>query len=150
MPPAKRTAVDAWEALFRAQVSILRDITADFPEPLTIVEYDVLFNLSRLPNHSARPRDLTPLLLLSQPSVSRMIDRLAERGLVTKHPDPDDGRGIMVRLTDDGYELFRRVAAVHSDSIARRFGDRLSEEELRTLITLCDRLRIGGGDSAPA
>ncbi len=140
--PAKRLVVDAWEAVFRAQVSVLRDISAEFPtEYLTIVEYDALFNLSRLPERSARPRDLIPLLLLSQPSVSRMIDRLTERGLVTKHPDPEDGRGIVVTLTEPGFELFRRVAAIHSESIARRFGDRLDDAELAELIELCDRLR---------
>jgi len=140
--PTKRSIVDAWEALFRAQVSILRDISTEFPdEQLTLTEYDVLFNLSRLPGRSARPRDLHALLLLSQPSVSRMIDRLAERALVTKHSDPDDGRGIVVTLTDAGFELFRRVAAIHSESIARRFGDRLDDAELTTLIELCDRLR---------
>jgi len=140
--PAKRTVVDAWEALFRAQVSVLRDISADFPvEQLTMVEYDVLFNLSRLPGWSARPRDLIPLLLVSQPSVSRLIDRLAERGLATKSPDPEDGRGTLVTLTQSGYDLFRRVAVVHSETIARRFGDRLDDDELALLIALCGRLR---------
>ena len=140
--PSKRAVVDAWEALFRAQVSILRDINADFPaEQLTIVEYDVLFNLSKLPDWAARPRDLTPLLLVSQPSVSRMIDRLVDRGLVTKAPDPDDGRGTVVTLTQAGYERFRRVAVVHSETIAKRFGDRLDDQELAQLIELCDRLR---------
>ena len=144
MPPAKRTVVDAWEALFRAQVTVMRDLTADFPDDrLTMVEYDVLFNLSRLPERTARPRDLTPMLLLSQPSVSRMIDRLAARGLVTKHPDGADGRGTLVTLTDEGFALFRRVAVGHAESIAQRFGDRLDETELRTLIELCNRLRTG-------
>lgn len=140
--PSKRAVVDAWEALFRAQVSVLRDISADFPsDQLTIVEYDVLFNLSRLPGRSARPRDLTPLLLVSQPSVSRLIDRLVERGLATKSPDPDDGRGTVVTLTQSGYDLFRRVAVVHSEAIAKRFGDRLDDDELARLAELCDRLR---------
>jgi len=140
--PSKRAVVNAWEALFRAQVSVLRDISADFPsDQLTIVEYDVLFNLSRLPGRSARPRDLTPLLLVSQPSVSRLIDRLVERGLATKSPDPDDGRGTVVTLTQSGYDLFRRVAVVHSEAIAKRFGDRLDDDELARLAELCDRLR---------
>ena len=144
MPPAKRTVVDAWEALFRAQVAVMRDLTVDFPDDrLSMVEYDVLFNLSKLPDWSARPRDLTPLLLLSQPSVSRMIDRLARRGLVTKQPDAADGRGTLVTLTEEGFALFRRVAVGHAESIASRFGDRLSEAELQTLIDLCDRLRTG-------
>jgi len=140
--PAKRAVVDAWEALFRAQVAVLRDIIAEFPdERLTITEYDVLFNLSKLPGWSARPRDLNQLLLLSQPSVSRMIDRLVERGLVTKSPDPEDGRGIVVTLTEAGHSLFLRVAAIHSESIVRRFGDALDDAELAELTELCDRLR---------
>jgi len=140
--PTKRAAVDAWEALFRAQVAVLRDISVGFPtDQLTIVEYDVLFNLSKLPDWSARPRDLTPLLLVSQPSVSRMVDRLVERALVTKSPDPVDGRGTVVTLTQAGYDLFRRVAAQHSEAIAKRFGDRLDDAELAQLVELCDRLR---------
>ncbi|HWK21027.1 MAG TPA: MarR family transcriptional regulator [Microbacteriaceae bacterium] len=140
--PTKRAAVDAWEALFRAQVAVLRDISVGFPtDQLTIVEYDVLFNLSKLPDWSARPRDLTPLLLVSQPSVSRMIDRLVERALVTKSRDPVDGRGTVVTLTQAGYDLFRRVAAQHSEAIAKRFGDRLDDAELAQLVELCDRLR---------
>lgn len=140
--PAKRLVVDAWEALFRAQVSVLRDISVGFPaEQLTIVEYDVLFNLSKLPGWSARPRDLVPLLLVSQPSISRLIDRLVERGLATKTPDPDDRRGTVVSLTAAGHDLFRRVAARHTEAIAKRFGDRLDDDELERLIKLCDRLR---------
>jgi len=141
--PPKRLAVDAWEALFRAQVAIFRDLGADFPDELTVVEYDVLFNLARLPGRAARPRDLNHLLLISQPSVSRLIERLAEHGLVTKTPDPEDGRGTIVTLTDEGLRRFHRVAAVHSASIAARFGDALDAAELRTLIALCDRLRRG-------
>lgn len=140
--PSKHAVVTAWEALFRTQVAILRDIEAEFPtDRLSMVEYDLLFNLSRMPAASARPRDLLPLLLLSQPSVSRLVDRLAERGLVHKRPDHDDGRGIIVTLTDAGLEEFRRAAAVHTASIVRRFDDLLDDDELADFTALCDRLR---------
>ena len=44
------TLVDAWEALFRAQVTVMRTLHSEFPESqLTLTEYDVLFNLSRHP-----------------------------------------------------------------------------------------------------
>jgi len=142
--PPPRLIAEAWEALFRAQVAILRDISAEFPEgDLTMVEYDLLFNLSRLPDHAARPRDLNHLLLLSQPSVSRLIERLAARGLVTKEPDPNDRRGVVVALTEAGLQTFRRVGVTHVQSIARRFGDALDVGDLQTLIELCDRARLG-------
>ena len=142
--PDARAVVDAWEALFRAQVAVLRDVSSEFPDgPVTIGEYDLLFNLSRLPEHRARPRDLHQHLLLSQPSVSRLIDRLAERGFVSKTADPHDGRGIIVTLTDEGLDAYRRTAPAHAASIIRRFGERLDTEELATLTRLCDRLQLG-------
>ena len=138
----KSLAVDAWEALFRAQVSVLRQLTAEFPtSEISFTEYDVLLNLSRAPERRMRIRDLVPHLLLSQPSVSRLIDRLALRGLVEKLPDESDARGTIVALSDEGWELFKRVAVVHADSIARRVGGSLAPAELAQLAELCRRLR---------
>ena len=108
---AKTIAVDAWEALFRAEVSVLRQLNAEFPDAdISFNEYDVLFNLSRQEGHALRIRDLSRHLLLTQPSVSRMVDRLVAKGLVRKESAPGDGRGTFVCLTDDGYSLYRRVA----------------------------------------
>ncbi len=138
----KTAAVNAWEALFRAQVSVFRQLNAEFPgEELSFNEYDVLFNLTRCPGRQTRIRDLNKYLLLTQPSVSRLVDRLASRGLVSKEPDPGDGRGTLVRLTDEGFDLFRRVAVIHADSIHRRVGGALSDAELATLTRLSDKLR---------
>jgi len=138
----KAAAVEAWEALFRAQVSILRHITAEFPtSAISFIEYDVLFNLSRAPERRLRIRDLIPHLLVSQPSVSRLVDRLTVRGLVDKVPDATDARGTLVVLRPEGYELFKRVAVTHADSIDRRVGARLNSDELRQLTELCQRLR---------
>lgn len=142
----KSLSLDAWEALFRAQVSVLRQLNAEFPtELLSLNEYDVLFNLSRQEQRRLRLRDLNRHLLLTQPSVSRLVDRLVERGLVTKESDPGDGRGTIVCLTDEGHELFRRVAVVHAESIHRRVGGTLTDAELRDLIALTDKLRLGQG-----
>jgi DNA-binding MarR family transcriptional regulator len=141
----KSIAVDAWEALFRAEVSVLRQLNAEFPSgEIAFNEYDVLFNLSRQPGRRLRIRDLNEHLLLTQPSVSRLVDRLAAKGLVVKQTDPDDGRGTIVCLTDAGYTVFRTVAVVHAESIAQRVGSALSAEELVQLTELCNKLRVGG------
>ena len=138
----KAIAVGAWEALFRAQVSVLRQLNAEFPtSEISFTEYDVLFNLSQAPGRRMRIRDLIPHLLLSQPSVSRLIDRLAIRALVDKLPDTTDARGTIVALRAEGYELFKRVAVSHADAIARRVGSRLDADELTHLTELCRRLR---------
>ena len=140
---SKSVAVDAWEALFRAQVAVLRQLHDEFPsDEISFNEYDVLFNLARQPGRGSRLRDLNRHLLLTQPSVSRLVDRLVGRDLVTKQPDPDDGRGTIVTLTTTGYSLFRKVAVVHAESISARVGGTLTIDELRTLTVLCDTLRL--------
>jgi DNA-binding MarR family transcriptional regulator len=141
----KATAVTAWEALFRAQVSVMRHLSSEFPtDEISLNEYDVLFNLSRQPGRQLRMKNLNRHLLLTQPSVSRLVDRLTTRGLLAKSHDQDDARGVNVTLTPAGFELFRRVARSHIKSIAERVGGTLSTTELETLIGLCDRLRLAG------
>ena len=138
----KRVAVSAWESLFRAQVSVMRHLNAEFPtNELSLNEYDVLFNLSQHPGWKLRIKELNKYLLLTQPSVSRLIDRLAARALVTKASDPSDARGIIVEMTQTGFDLFRRVAVTHMKSIADRVGSALTDEELRELQALTEKLR---------
>ncbi len=142
-------AVGAWESLFRAQVAIMRSLAADFPaQGISFNEYDVLFNLSREPDRRIRLRDLNEHVLLTQPSVSRLVDRLASRGYVHKLTDPTDGRGAIVELTQEGYDVFRRVALQHMNTITGRMGDALSNLELAQLTALCDRLRTAPSGAA--
>jgi DNA-binding MarR family transcriptional regulator len=139
----KSLSVDAWEALFRAQVSVLRQLNSEFPSgELSLNEYDVLFNLARVPDRQLRIRELNRTLLITQPSVSRLVDRLASRQFVSKEHDPADGRGTVVRLTESGFEIFRRIAVAHAASIHCRVGGALTDVELKTLTELSDKLRL--------
>lgn len=138
----QRLAVTAWESLFRAQVGVMRALSADFPaHDLSLNEYDVLFNLSQQPDRSARLRDINQLVLLSQPSVSRLVDRLVARGFVEKCPDTHDRRGTIVRITESGFERYRAVAVTHMRTIDGIMSDALSADELRQLTALTDKLR---------
>jgi DNA-binding MarR family transcriptional regulator len=122
----------------------MRTLTAEFPsKEISLNEYDVLFTVSREPGRRIRLRDLNRHVLLTQPSVSRMVDRLVTRGFITKVTDPSDGRGTIVELTPEGFALFRRVALIHMDSITERVGSILNTDELRQLTALCERLRDG-------
>ena len=133
--------VAAWESLFRAQVTIMRALASEFPsEVISLNEYDVLFNITRAPGRRLRLKDLNRNVLITQPSVSRLVDRLAARGLLAKTHDPEDGRGTLVAITDEGFTLFQ--------AINRHVGAGLDEGELRTLTELCDRLRLSVGETA--
>ncbi len=137
----RRLAIAAWESLFRAQHEVLSEISGDFcEEELTQAEYDVLLTVTRGEGHSARLRDVTTHMLISQPSVSRLVDRMVARDLLGKCPDPQDGRGAIVRATEKGLMMFRRVATAHGRSIAQRMSV-LSDAELDQLQSLTAKLR---------
>lgn len=139
-----REASDAWEALFRAQVTVLRRLQDDDVwDEVSLREYDVLFALSGAPGATLRQRDLQEASLLSQPSLSRLVDRLVTAGLVARRPVPGDGRGVAVVLTDEGRRVQRAVGRRHVRSIERLLGPALDADELATLRTLLDRLREG-------
>ncbi|WP_454116883.1 MarR family winged helix-turn-helix transcriptional regulator [Microbacterium aurum] len=142
----RRLAIAAWESLFRAQHEVLHEISGDFCEDdLTQAEYDVLLTVTRGDDHAARLRDVTANMLISQPSVSRLVDRMVARGLISKCPDPQDGRGAIVRATDTGLAAFRRVTTAHGRSIAERMSV-LTDAELAQLQALTSKLR---GADAP-
>src|SRR6266853_6688474 len=72
--------------------------------------------------HDALPIRLTELnrhVLLSQPALSRMVDRLADRGLVSRATDPRDGRGVRLALTEEGLAVQRRIGRLHGRSVAQ-------------------------------
>lgn len=149
VPPEQiRAATEAWESLFRAQVSVMRLLQADaaFSE-LTMREYDVLFNLSKCPTGWLRLNDLNGSLLMSQPSLSRMVDRLEARGLLQRRQAPEDHRGVLIGLTDTGSELQKKIGREHVRSIGRTVGGALSAGELEQLLALTSKLRAKLGSA---
>lgn len=78
---------------------------------LTEGEYKVLVKLRLAGDpHRLSPGELSQMLLLSTGAMTNRLDRLEERGLVVRRPDPRDRRGILVELTPRGQEVL--VAAV--------------------------------------
>ena len=137
----RRLAINAWESLFRAQHEVFAEISNDFAgAPLEQGEYDVLLTVTRGDEASARLRDVTANMIISQPSVSRLVDRMVAKGLLEKCSDPNDGRGAIVRATPAGQAAFRQVATQHGRSIAERMSV-LTDAELETLRLLSSKLR---------
>ena len=103
-------------------------------------EFDVLAALRR----AGAPYQLSPGQLLRETMVTsgtmtNRVDRLADRGLVDRLPDPHDRRGVLVRLTGSGRD---RVDAALSDLLAREQGllSGLGRQERKQLVVLLRQL----------
>src|SRR5918999_1366159 len=137
MASRTRIANEAWEALFRAQATIARELTAgDVLGDVSPREYGVLYALSNAPN-GLRITELGNDVLLTQPGVSRLIARLEGAGLVERVDDPDDGRACRIRLTEAGTREQRQVGARHGRHVADTMTRTLSTEQLLQLRDLC-------------
>jgi DNA-binding MarR family transcriptional regulator len=140
MADRRHPANDGWEALMSAHASLMRRFNAeDVWEDLSMKEYDVLYTLSKCPE-PIRQTDLNKHVLLSQPALSRMVDRLADQGLVDRVVDPGDRRGLRLSLTEEGRVVQRRIGRRHGRSVAREMFKELTPAELRQLEELCRKL----------
>jgi DNA-binding MarR family transcriptional regulator len=136
MTGAGQRANDAWEALLSAHAMLMKQFAAeDIWAELSMREYDVLYTLSKC-NEPVRIGELTRHVLLSQPALSRLVHRLASRGLIDCQADPADGRSVLVSLTDAGRALQRRVGRRHARSVARVLTAALDRAGLRQLETI--------------
>jgi DNA-binding MarR family transcriptional regulator len=145
--PSAREAAEAWESLFRAQVTVMRRLLADdIWGDLSMREYDVLFTLALAPGETLRLRELNENILMAQSSLSRMVERLEKRGLVRRHPSPDDGRGVLVSLTPEGSATQKELGRRHVRSIAHYVAPAMDAEDLARLRELTEMLRSAQAD----
>jgi DNA-binding MarR family transcriptional regulator len=99
-------------------------------------EFDVLAALRR----AGEPYQLSPGRLLRETLVTsgtmtNRVDRLASRGLVERYPDPDDRRGVIVRLTPEGKATVDGAFGALVDA-ERALLDDLPERDRARLATL--------------
>ena len=140
MTARPQLANDAWEALLSAHAVLMKQFAAeDIWTDVSMREYDVLYTLSKC-DKPIRISELNRHVLLSQPALSRLVDRLAERGLVGRRPDPADGRSVLLSLTDAGRATQRQVGRRHARSVARAMTAGLDPAELRQLEAACLKL----------
>lgn len=137
-----RLAAETWESLFRAQVAVMRRLQSGPAfKSIALNEYDVLFTLSRCPSGWLRLNELNDHILLSQSSLSRLVERLEKRGLVERMPAPDDGRGVLLKLTESGSDLQKQIGRMHVRDIEALMTPSLTAAEQRELLRLTEKLR---------
>ena len=101
--------------------------------------FDVLSALRRAEGEQLSPGQLLAQTLVTSGTMTNRIDRLEERGLVRRKPDPNDARSVRVQLTAAGR---RRVDAALTDLVARENSilGSLDESERAALATLLRRV----------
>ena len=135
-----RLANDSWEALLTAHSQMMRQFEReDVWNEVSRTEYDVLYTLSKC-RAPIRLSELNRRVLLSQPALSRMVDRMVERGFVRREADERDGRGVRLSLTEAGRAQQKSTGRRHALNVSRAMNDTFDAEEMRELMRLCRKL----------
>ncbi len=109
---------------------------------LRMWEYDVLSALRRQGAPYQLPATmLAKESLLSSGAMTNRIDRLEERGLVERDPDPEDRRGVLVRLTDQGRSLVDKAIEARL-GVANRQLASLSAQERQAISLGLRKIRL--------
>jgi DNA-binding MarR family transcriptional regulator len=96
--------------------------------------------LADAPGHRLRMSDIAERVLLSRSGCTRLVDRLAELGYVTRCAADTDGRGLFAQLTASGREKVTAARRTHREGVRRYFLDRLSPADQEALGEIWTRL----------
>jgi DNA-binding MarR family transcriptional regulator len=131
----------AWRAFRRMMTAIqagtARDLTAI---GLSDPDYEVMSTLSERPGHASTLHEQAAKMGWSRSRLSRHATRMEERGLLRREPDPADGRGCLLVLTEHGLDTLKNAATAHVASVRRHFIDRLTSEDLHALEGIAGKL----------
>jgi DNA-binding MarR family transcriptional regulator len=117
--PLSATEDVLWRALMRIVVSLPRRLDGDLLRAVGISanEYLTLMSLAEAPRRELRMSDLAVAAALSASRMSRLVDELQSRRLVTKRASAEDGRGHVVGLTTAGLSKLKTARGIHVSSM---------------------------------
>lgn len=91
------------------------------------------------PPNRLSPTRLFKGLMLSSAGITSRLDRLEQRGLVRRTRDPNDRRGVLVELTDEGARVLEEAVIANTTS-ERELLAHLSADDVASLATLLKKL----------
>ncbi|MEM8712028.1 MAG: MarR family transcriptional regulator [Planctomycetota bacterium] len=114
---------------------------------MTRRQVGMIMHIERFGSPSAS--DLTQTLGVDSTAVTRMIDRLEEKGLVERHPDPDDGRRHLIEVTKEARSLMPKLKRT-AGRVEATFVEGVSPEDLETFQRVLLRMLDNAGEAGGA
>lgn len=141
-------------ALYRASRAMIRAY-GPLLEPLGLTYPQYLVMLILWEEKSASVKALGERLALDSGTLTPLLKRLEQRGVVTRRRDPDDERVVRIELTPEGQKLrarARRVPAELVSCLGVELGDERELAHLarlrQELVALAERIEGDAGDDA--
>ena len=138
----------AWRGFVLNARDTLLDIEADLAEfGIDGGDYQLLAMLSDASDGRMKMCDLADTLRLSRSGLTRRMDGVLRKKLVTRVQSESDKRVAYAVMTKKGWDLLTRVAPHHVASVREKMIDRLSDAEIRALATAFEKISAGLNDA---
>lgn len=142
-------AILTWRNLHLADAAVCDELNARLAEKAgcSLLEHDLLAWLAAAPGKRLRMLDLATRLRVTAGGLTRIIDRLVERGWIERDRPVDNRREVYATLTRAGTAALRSARVVYSRVIEETFARHLDEQDLLTLGRIAQQLldRPGSG-----
>jgi DNA-binding MarR family transcriptional regulator len=126
--PFSPSELAAWRGTLEAHARVTQALDAQMRSEhgLSVSSYEVLMFLADAPDRRLRMSEIAERVLLSRSGLTRLVDRLAELGDVTRCAADGDGRGMYAELTAAGATKLDAARRTHREGVRRFFLERLS------------------------
>jgi DNA-binding MarR family transcriptional regulator len=127
---------DDQQALWRSWLALSAQLPAALHRQLaaesglSLLDFDVLVQLTETPDGRLRVSDLARALTWERSRASHHLTRMAKRGLVTREECAEDGRGAYIALTPAGRAAIERAAPPHARTVKELVFAEATAEEL--------------------
>ncbi len=141
----------AWAALTAAHTRIAGQLSTALARAcdLSINDFEILLRLEHAPAPGLRLTELNATIPLTQPSLSRAVARLGQRGWLSRADAADDRRGVLVTITPTGRDVLRSAVPVHAQTIREFLLDPLTPREQDLLARALGRVAGADQDLEP-
>jgi len=113
------------------------------PYGLSATQYNVLRILRGAGAAGATCKDVASRMLTRDPDITRLMDRLEKRGLLTRDRAKEDRRFVATRLTAAGLDMVNQLDGP-IERMHRRQMEHMTAQQLRGLVGLLEEVRSGG------
>ncbi|MDQ7803853.1 MarR family transcriptional regulator [Amycolatopsis sp. A133] len=137
------TEMAAWRSYIVATLLLRQRLHRELSErhEVSLTDYEVLVCLQLQPDHRIRMSELAFMMGSTKSRLSHQVGRLEDASLVRRARDPEDKRGVITELTDEGQALLEKAAPTHVEGVREHLIDLLSPEEQATIAAAFERVR---------
>ncbi|HET8978799.1 MAG TPA: MarR family transcriptional regulator [Solirubrobacteraceae bacterium] len=140
--PLSDRELAAWRGMLQVHAGVTHQLDRQMraEHGLSVSAYEVLMFLADAPEHRMRMADIADQVLLSRSGCTRLVDRLAEHGYVTRCAADSDGRGLYAQLTGAGVTKAHAARRTHREGIRAYYLQHLTETDQIVLGDIWRRL----------